>query len=43
LHKKLILLFHDLPELPKKAFITFLIGKSKEQLEERRAGLERYL
>ncbi|CAD8049374.1 unnamed protein product [Paramecium sonneborni] len=43
LHKKLILIFQDLPELPKKAFITFLVGKSKEQLEERRAGLEKYL
>lgn len=43
MHKKLTEIFHDLPSLPKKSFLTFLVGKSKEELEDRRIGLEEYL
>ena len=36
-------MFQNLPSLPKKSFITVFVGKSKEELEDRRVGLDTYL
>ncbi|CAK62170.1 unnamed protein product (macronuclear) [Paramecium tetraurelia] len=38
-----IFVIRRLPILPKKNFITFLVGKSIEQINERKYGLQRYL
>ncbi|KAM3133073.1 WD repeat and FYVE domain-containing protein 2 [Paramecium bursaria] len=43
LNKKLQEMFQNLPQLPKKSFITVFVGKSKEELEDRRVGLDTYL
>ncbi|CAD8212215.1 unnamed protein product [Paramecium octaurelia] len=43
LNRILELTFKQLPLLPKKNFITFLVGKSIEQINERKYGLQRYL
>lgn len=32
-----------LPSLPKKSYLTFFVGKTSEDLDERRAGLDIYL
>ncbi|CAD8133966.1 unnamed protein product [Paramecium pentaurelia] len=43
LNRILELTFKQLPQLPKKNFITFLVGKSIEQINERKYGLQHYL
>ncbi|CAD8046577.1 unnamed protein product [Paramecium primaurelia] len=43
LNRILELNFKQLPLLPKKKLITFLVGKSVEQINERKYGLQRYL
>ncbi|CAD8050546.1 unnamed protein product [Paramecium sonneborni] len=43
LNRALELTYKQLPLLPKKNFITFLVGKSIEQINERKYGLQCYL
>ncbi|CAD8088886.1 unnamed protein product [Paramecium sonneborni] len=44
LAKKLKVLFGEqLPSLPKKKYITFLVGKTPEDIEKRKAGLDEFI
>ena len=44
LDKKLRILFgENLPSLPKKTYLTFFVGKTQDDLEQRRLGLDEYI
>lgn len=33
----------NIPDLPKKKFTTFFVGKTDDEIEKRRIGLDKYL
>lgn len=43
LNKQLREYFTDIPNMPKKSYITFFVGKTQDDIEERRLGLDSYL